>query len=90
MQKTTHFLLSHSGFIDFTQFDLEGKTTYPLSENFFNTERYEYGNGTGMEHIIQGLLTQTSQKCDKVVSTELTNKLFPEEGNDFGSDLVAR
>ena len=81
--------------IDLTQFNLAQKTVYPLSDNFFKTERYEYDNGIGMEYILQGLVTQNSQKFDRIVSTEVTNRLFPEKGvggqlKDFGGDLVAR
>ena len=83
-------LFLNLGFIDFMKTDLSSKTTYPLSENYFNPERYEYSNGLGMEQILQGLVTQKAQKCDKEVSSELTNKLFPQPGKDFGGDLVAR
>ena len=71
-------------------FDLSSKTTYPLRENFFNTERYEDENGVGMEHIIQGLVTQRSQKRDRHISDQLTNHLFPGQGQNHGTDLVAR
>ena len=81
-----NYLLFELGFIDFTNFDLKSKTTYPLSENYFNPKKYE----VGMERIIQGLVTQRAQKCDKAVSTQLTNKLFPKKGQDFGGDLIAR
>ena len=88
-------IFSSSGLIDLTQFNLAQKTVYPLSDNFFKTEIYEYDNGIGMEYILQGLVTQNSQKFDRIVSTEVTNKLFPEKGvggqlKDFGGDLVAR
>ena len=69
---------------------MSSKITYPLSENYFNTEKYEDHEGIGMERIIQGLVTQRAQKCDNIVSTQLTNKLFPAKGKDFGGDLVAR
>ena len=74
----------------YTKADLSAKVTYSLSENFFNTENYEASNGEGMERILQGLVTQRSQKCDNLVSSETTNKLFPEAGKSFGGDLVAR
>ena len=88
-------IFSSSGLIDLTQFNLAQKTVYPLSDNFFKTEIYEYDNGIGMEYILQGLVTQNSQKFDRIVSKEVTNRLFPEKGvggqlRDFGGDLVAR
>jgi len=64
--------------------------SYPLSENYFNLENYEYQNGDGMEQILMGLITQKAQKNDKFVTTETTNKLFPAPMQAFGSDLVAR
>ena len=63
---------------------------YPLNENFFNLDNYELNNGQGMEQIVMGLITQRAQKNDKFVTTEVTNKLFPENNQPFGSDLVAR
>ena len=64
--------------------------SYPLSENYFNLDNYEYENGVGMEQILMGLITQKAQKNDKFVSTETTDKLFPEPNHAFGTDLVAR
>ena len=64
--------------------------SYPLSENYFNLENYEYENGEGMEQILMGLITQKAQKNDKFVSEETTNKLFPGPMQAFGSDLIAR
>ena len=85
-----YYFLSHSGFIDFVAFDLSNKTTFSLHENFFNTEMFENENGVGMEHIIQGLVTQRSQKRDRFVVQGLTNHLFPGHGQNFGTDLIAR
>jgi len=64
--------------------------SYPLSENYFNLENYEYDNGSGMEQILMGLITQKAQKNDKFVSTETTDKLFAAPTQAFGTDLVAR
>ena len=64
--------------------------SYPLSENYFNLENYEYDNGEGMEQILMGLITQKAQKNDKFVTTETTDKLFPAMNQAFGTDLVAR
>ena len=74
----------------YTKADLSAKVTYSLSENYFNSENYEANKGKGMERILQGLVTQRSQKCDNHVSSETTNKLFPGAGKSFGGDLVAR
>ena len=63
---------------------------YHLSENYFNLERYHSDNGLGMERILMGLVTQPAQTNDQFVTSEATNLLFPEEGADFGGDLVAR
>ena len=63
---------------------------YPLSENFFNLEKYHADSGLGMEKILMGLVTQAAQTNDRFVTEEVTNLLFPEEGADFGGDLVAR
>ena len=63
---------------------------YPLNENFFNLEKYHADSGLGMEKILMGLVTQAAQTNDRFVTSEVTNLLFPEEGADFGSDLVAR
>jgi peroxidase len=43
-----------------------------------------------MEKILMGLVTQPAQTNDRHVTTETTNLLFPEEGADFGGDLIAR
>ena len=60
---------------------------YQLSKNFFNSETYELK----MEQIIMGLLNQPAQTFDKEVTTQVTNKLFPEEQTSLhGTDLVAR
>ena len=50
------------------------------------------GSGSGVDSIMQGLLTQTSQKFDRLVTTELTNHLFGENftDKDIGGDLIAR
>ena len=70
------------------------KDPYPLRENFNNPDKYEWMRGEGMERIIQGLLAQKSQKCDRFVSEELTNHLFPKDGlttkPGIGGDLIAR
>ena len=91
---TAAYRFGHSmiqGFIKMFATDNSGQVDeYPLSENFFNTERYHANNGEGMEQILMGLVTQAAQTFDKEVSPELTNQLFAEEGAGFGTDLVAR
>ena len=63
---------------------------YPLSENYFNLEKYYSDNGLGMERILMGLVTQPAQTNDRFATDQITDLLFPENGADFGSDLVAR
>ena len=91
---TASYRFGHSmiqGIIQMFATDNSGKVDeYPLSENFFSTERYHYNAGQGMEQILMGLVSQPAQKMDKEVSGELTNLLFPEAGASFGSDLIAR
>ena len=91
---TAAYRFGHSmiqGIIQMFSTDNTGKVDeYPLSENFFSTEKYHYNAGQGMEQILMGLVTQPAQAFDKEVSSELTNLLFPEEGASFGNDLVAR
>ena len=43
-----------------------------------------------MERILMGLITQPAQTNDRFATDRITDFLFPEEGADFGSDLVAR
>ena len=63
---------------------------YPLHENYFNFDKYYDEEALGMEKILMGLVTQKAQTNDRFVTEEVTNLLFPEDGDDFGSDLVAR
>ena len=46
--------------------------------------------GKGIEKILMGLVNQPSQTFDKDVTIQVTNFLFPDEGRNFGEDLVAR
>ena len=61
-----------------------------LRDHFFNLENYFLNEGEGLEQLIAGMINQPAQDMDRFVSEELTNFLFPEEGENFGSDLVAR
>lgn len=60
--------------------------TYPLSDNYFNVERFK----TYMEEILMGLINQPAQTNDKEVTEQATDLLFKEPGSNFGGDLVAR
>ena len=70
----------------------DGKETsqYQLRDNYFNTALYLQNDGETMVQMLKGLTTQASQKFDQYASEDLTNHLFPEEGHNFGSDLIAR
>ena len=43
-----------------------------------------------MEKLLNGLTRQPAQTCDTYATEEITNFLFKEENNDWGSDLMAR
>lgn len=64
--------------------------TYRLRDNFFNLTQVFADNGRGMQRILYGLITQKAQVHDRFVTSDVTNFLFRERQNDFGSDLVAR
>eukprot|EP00091_Calanus_sinicus_P013284 TRINITY_DN2951_c0_g1_i6.p1 TRINITY_DN2951_c0_g1~~TRINITY_DN2951_c0_g1_i6.p1 ORF type:complete len:373 (-),score=111.68 TRINITY_DN2951_c0_g1_i6:143-1261(-) len=63
---------------------------YLLRDHYFNLNNYLLNGGEGMEQILVGLINQPAQDMDKFVTEDVTNFLFPEEGHNFGSDLVAR
>jgi len=63
---------------------------FQLRDHYFNMENYLYNAGEGMEQLLAGLIDQPAQDMDRFVTEEATNFLFPEQGNNFGSDLVAR
>ena len=63
---------------------------YLLGDHYFNLANYLLNGGEGMEQILVGLINQPAQDMDKFVTEDATNFLFPEEGHNFGSDLVAR
>ena len=90
---TAAYRFGHSmiqGIIEMYTLAGDYETNYPLSENYFNLENYHADNGLGMEKILMGLVSQPAQTNDEFVTTEATDKLFPEVGADFGGDLVAR
>ena len=61
-----------------------------LRDHYFNMDNYFLSGGEGMEQLIAGLVNQPAHDMDRFVTEEATNFLFPEAGEDFGSDLVAR
>ena len=63
---------------------------FQLRDHYFNMENYLLNSGEGMEQLLAGLINQPAQDMDRFVTEEATNFLFPEQGNNFGSDLVAR
>ena len=63
---------------------------FQLRDHYFNMENYLRNSGEGMEQLLAGLIDQPAQDMDRFVTEDATNFLFPEAGNNFGSDLVAR
>ena len=61
-----------------------------LRDHFFKLDKYFLDEGVGFEQLIAGLINQPAQETDRFVTEELTNYLFPENGEDFGMDLVSR
>ena len=61
-------------------------SVFNLADNFLNPTEY---NGDGMEKIAAGLIQQKSQKFDRLMVTELTQRLFHAKGSAFGLDLAA-
>ncbi|EFX82421.1 hypothetical protein DAPPUDRAFT_49291, partial [Daphnia pulex] len=58
-----------------------------LRNHFFKTQMvYTPGN---VDKFLIGLATQPDQSVDNIVTEELTNHLFEEEGKGFGFDLVS-
>ena len=49
---------------------------YPLSENYFNLEKYHADGGLGMERILMGLVTQPAQTNDLTSVSGETNCFF--------------
>ena len=63
---------------------------YQLQNSFFQTKKYFAYNGAGVEKIIGGLMEENAQTFDRYVIEDVTNHLFREPQELFGSDLVAR
>ena len=78
------------GLVDVHNTDLSFSHSYRLADNFFNPAEY---NGNGFDKIIAGLTQQKSQKFDRLMSTELTQRMFhgivTPPGADYGLDLAA-
>ena len=65
--------------------------TFTLSETFFNfTEYFNTKPGEGVDAILLGLTQQLSQNNDEKATPELSNLLFKQPKNKFGSDLFSR
>ena len=91
---TASYRFGHSmiqGIIELFATDNSGKLEqFVLHDEFRDTSRLGVFGGKGMEKILMGLINQPSQTFDKDVTIEVTNFLFPDEGKNFGGDLVAR
>jgi hypothetical protein len=92
---TAAYRFGHSmiqGIIELFAIDNSGKVDeFVLHKEFGKTSRHDSFKGKGFEESLMGLMNQPSQSCDKGVSIQVTNFLFPDEtGKDFGGDLVAR
>ena len=92
---TAAYRFGHSmiqGIIELFAIDNSGKVDeFVLHKEFGKTSRHGSFKGKGFEESLMGLMNQPSQSCDKGVSIQVTNFLFPDEtGKDFGGDLVAR
>ena len=78
------------GLVNVHNIDLSYSHSYRLADNFFNPTEY---NGNGFDKIIAGLTQQKSQKFDRLMSTELTQRMFhgivTPPGADFGLDLAS-
>lgn len=58
-----------------------------LDEIFFNTTLVRANRDLGI--IFRGLARQKAGKIDSAITDSLRNKLFKENGSEFGSDLAA-
>ena len=90
---TAAFRFGHSmiqGLIQMFATDNSGMMNeYSLHKQFESSDMVELNQGEGLENILNGLVNQPSQSCDKEVTSEVTNFLLP-KGQEFGQDLVAR
>ncbi|ODM94302.1 Peroxidasin [Orchesella cincta] len=64
--------------------------SYPLKDNFFESEQLDQNNGDGYNLILGGLMVQNAQTYDPHVTEALTNFVLKPRAAEFGSDLIAR
>jgi len=64
--------------------------SYLLRDNFGVSQQMTQSNGQGYDWILGGLLTQNTQQFDPFMAADLTNFLFKQPNQNFGSDLAAR
>jgi peroxidase len=64
--------------------------SFQIRDNYFQSGQITQSNGQGYDWILGGLMTQNSQAFDPFVTVDLSDFLFRAQGNDFGSDLIAR
>ena len=80
---TAAYRFGHSmiqGIIELFAIDNSGKVDeFVLHKEFGKTSRHGSFKGKGFEESLMGLMNQPSQSCDKGVSIQVTNFLFPDE-----------
>ena len=80
---TAAYRFGHSmiqGIIELFAIDNSGKVDeFVLHKEFGKTSRHGSFKGKGFEESLMGLMNQPSQSCDKGVSIQVTNFLFPNE-----------
>ena len=80
---TAAYRFGHSmiqGIIELFAIDNSGKVDeFVLHKEFGKTSRHGSFKGKGFEESLMGLMNQPSQSCDKSVSMQVTNFLFPDE-----------
>ena len=78
------------GRVDVHNIDLSYDHTYQLADNLLNPAEY---NGNGFDKIIAGLTQQPSQKFDRLMTIDLTQRMFrgifTPPGADYGLDLAS-
>jgi len=78
------------GLVDVHNVDLSFNHTYQLADNFLNPAEY---NGDGFDKIIAGLTQQPTQKFDRWITKDLTERMFrgifTPPGSDYGLDLAS-
>ncbi|CAL8129544.1 unnamed protein product [Orchesella dallaii] len=64
--------------------------SYAIADHYFQSGQITQSNGQGYDMILRSLLTQNAPAMDRHVTTGVTNFLFRQPNQDFGSDLIAR